>query len=235
MRHFKKLLTGVYILLFLSPFSVYATGLPVFDFTNMINMAMHLEQLKAQTQSLKTELEQLAGNQFQWSNAQTLINNLGGIVNQTNSLAYSSDNINSQFQQAFPGYKPSQDYSQQYKNNTNMTMNTLNGILQSMGTSASDFQNENTRLAFLQQQSQSAQGQTQAIQAATQIASEMVSQQQLLRQVMVAQTNAQTTYYATNVQNEASAKAELQQVIQSGSTDVPAYGSSGNNLTTPHF
>jgi P-type conjugative transfer protein TrbJ len=222
-------------LYFVLPFSAKAMGYPVFDFTNMINMGLHLEQLKSQTLALKAELEQLSGNQFAWGNAQTLINNLGGIVNQTNSLSYSSSNLNQKFQQAFPGYNPPQDYSQQYKTNTNMTMNTLNGILQSLGSSAADFQNENSRLTFLQQQSQSAQGQTQAIQAATQIASEMVSQQQLLRQVMVAQTNAQTTYYANNIQNEASAKAELQQVIQSGSTNVPAYGTSGNNLTTPEF
>lgn len=114
-----------------------------------------------------------------------------------------------------------------------MTLNTLNSVLQSMGTNAQDFQNENARLAFLQRQSQSAKGQTQAIQASSQIASEMVSQTQLLRQTVIAQTNAQTAYYATQVQNDASAKAELEHVIQSGSTNVPAYGTSGHSLNPP--
>ena len=225
-----KILKKFYFLIifFLLPFSANSTGLPVMD-------VGAIAELFQETSMLKSELEKLKSGQYEWSNAQGLINNLGAAVNQTNSLAYSSSNVNQEFQQAYPGYVPPQNYSQQYQSNANMTLNMLNGVLQSMGSNAQDFQNENSRLKFLQQQSQSASGQMQAIQAATQIASEMVTQQQLLRQTMIAQTNAQAAYYATQVQNDASARAELQQVIQTGSTNVPAYGSSGHQLTTPTF
>jgi P-type conjugative transfer protein TrbJ len=108
-------------------------------------------------------------------------------------------------------------------------------VLQSGGQSAQDYQTENTRLAFLQSQVQSANGQTQAIQAAAQLASEMVSQMQLLRQAIVAQTNAEIVYDATQLQTQASKQAELGNVIQSGSTNVPPYGSSGDPLSIPNF
>lgn len=227
-RFIKILLTLLCIL----PLSAKA-DLPVIDFSTLFQLIQQLKVLKDQSQYIQSELQQLKAGQYQWSNVQGVINNLGSIVSQTNGISYSASNINQRFQLAYPGYQPPQDYSQQYKNNATLTLNTLNGVLQSIGSSAQDFQNENTRLAFLQQQAQSAQGQTQAIQASAQIASEMVSQVQLLRQTVIAQTNAQTSYYATKIQNDASAKAELQSVIQSGSTNVPSYGTSGHSLNLP--
>lgn len=224
----------LFFILFFFAYSANAT-LPVIDYATLIQLGNQLMQLKQQTQYIQQQIQMLKGDQYQWSNAQGLINNLGSIVNQTNGIAYSASNVNQKFQQAYPGYQAPQDFNQQYKNNVNMTQNTLNGVLQSMGSSAQDFQSENTRLAFLQRQSQSAQGQTQAIQASAQIASEMVSQIQLLRQTVIAQSNAQTAYYATQIQNDASSKAELEKVINSGSTNVPSYGSSGHQLNSPDF
>jgi P-type conjugative transfer protein TrbJ len=87
----------------------------------------------------------------------------------------------------------------------------------------------------LQQQVQSAEGQTQAIQASAQITSEVVSQIQALRQTVMVQTNAQTAYYATQVQNEASAHAELLRIVQSGKREKMDYGHSGEPLQIPDF
>lgn len=207
--------------------------MPVIDLTAIAQLSSQLSQLEYQTKLISSELQGLNGNQYQWSNVQGVINNLGSVVQQTNGISYSASNIDSRFRQSYPGYQPPENFNQQYKNNSEMTLNTLNGILQSSGMSAQDFENENTRLKFLQAQSQNAQGQTQAIQASSQIASEMVSQIQLLRQTVIAQTNAQAAYYATQVQTEASTRAEQAAVITSGSMNVPAYGSSGHPLNPP--
>lgn len=222
------------VLLLGSSFSAYAT-MPVIDYAALIQLGNELSQLKSETNYIQQALQGLQGNQYQWSNVQGLINNLGAIVQQTNGIAYSASNVNQQFQDAYPGYQAPQNFSQQYEDNANLTLNTLNGILQSMGSSAQDFQNENTRLQFLQQQAQSAQGQTQAIQASAQIASEEVSQIQLLRQTVIAQSNAQAAYEATEIQNDASSKAELENIINAGSTNVPGYGTSGHQLNPPNF
>lgn len=209
--------------------------LPVVDFGSIAKLIDQIEQTKTQTKYIKAQLESLKGNQYQWSNAQALINDLGSVVSRTNGLAYNARDLDKQFRSAYPGYKPPTNYSQQYKENVNLTQNTLNGILQSIGTNAQSFQSDNARLSFLQRQSQSAQGQTQAIQAATQIASETVSQIHLLRQAVIAQSNAETTYFATQIQNEANGRAELEKVIKAGSTTVPPYGHSGHYLASPNF
>lgn len=218
----------------LMPYHAHAT-MPVVDYAALLQLGNHLVQLKQQTQYIQQELQRLRGDQYQWSNAQGLINQLGSIIQRSQGLAYSASNIHQQFQQAYPGYHAPQNFNQQYQNNINRTQNTLDGVLQAMGTSAQAFQNENTRLAFLQQQARHAQGQTQAIQASSQIASEMVSQLQLLRQTMMAQTNAQTAYYAMQVQNEASHRAELGKVLHAGAINIPKYGTSGHPLHVANF
>jgi len=201
--------------------------MPVFDFEVFAQMLQEvaylenqIEELKNHSTYLKQELDVLKGGDYKWSDAQGKINEVGGLVSQTTQLAYNASDLDAKFRQTFPGYKPPDNYSDQYKNIVTNTLNTLNAILRSVGTNAGDFQTESTRLQFLQGRVQNAQGQTQAIQAASQINSEEVTQLQLLRQTVVAQTNAQTAYYAAQVQKEASAKAEMNQVIQAGNSDV---------------
>jgi P-type conjugative transfer protein TrbJ len=212
-----------------------ASGLPVIDAAALIQMGEHLKEMQIETRFLEKSLLGLKDDQYKWSNAQKLINTLGQTIQDANGIAYTADNRSVDFQRAYPGYKAPENYSQQYRENINRTQNTLGGTLQSIGLSAKDFEDENARLNFLQAQSKNAQGQTQAIQASAQIASEMVSQIQLLRQTLIAQTNAETAYYAQQVQAEASSQAMLEEVISAGSTDVPEYGSSGNYLKVPKF
>lgn len=190
-------------------------------------------KLTQQIRYLEQELKTLANAPYQWNTVQNTINELGHAINQANTLAYNAQNLDTQFKKTYPGYQSPKNYVEQYQQIVNTTVNTLNGVLNSLGTNAKDFQQENTRLAFLQSQAQNVVGQTQAIQAASQIALEQVSQMQLLRQTLMAQTNAQTAYYVAQTQKEASAKAELEQVVQTGEQTVPAYGTSGNTLSVP--
>jgi P-type conjugative transfer protein TrbJ len=213
------------------------SALPVIDFAAGLQLANQLAQLQKQTLYVEQSLQALKGlnvGQYQWSNARALINQLGEVTTRTNALSYSASNLDERFRQAYPGYVAPEDFQKQYKENADRTQATLNNSLQSMGVSAADFQQENQRLAFLQQQAQSAKGQTQAIQAFSQIASELVSQLQLLRQTMMAESNAEVSYYAMQVQVEASARAELGNIIKAGSTKVKPYGSSGHYLYPPH-
>jgi len=217
------------VLLLVFSGSVYAM-LPVIDFAAIAQLGNQLTQLKIQTQSIQQALLTLSDDQYQWSQIQPLLNQLSDIMQKTHGLSFKAEQIDAAFKQSYPGYQPPVNFSQQYKNNVNTAQNTFNGVLQSLGMSAAHFQDENRRLAFLQRQAQSAQGQTQAIQASSQISSELVSQLQLLRQTVIAQTQAQTAYYATLVQQDASSKAEFENMMQNGSVDIPSYGSSGESL-----
>lgn len=191
-------------------------------------------KLTQQIRYLEQTLKTLSNAPYQWNTVQNTINELGNAINQVNTIAYNAQNLDSQFKKLYPGYQPPKNYFEQYQQIVNTTVNTLNSVLNSLGTNAKDFQQENMRLAFLQSQAQNVVGQTQAIQAASQIALEQVSQMQLLRQTLLAQTNAQTAYYVAQTQKEASAKAELEQVVQTGEQTVPAYGTSGNTLSAPN-
>lgn len=175
-------------------------------------------KLDTQIRQLNQELAQL-GN-YNWNTAQDKINQLGRMVDKANTLAYSASNINSKFSTTFPGYKPTSNYSDQYKDIVDTTQNTLNQILQAMGSSAANFENEDARLQTLHAQAQSANGQTKAIQAAAQIASAEVEQLRLLRQTVIAQTNAQTAYFAAETQKEASAKAAFDSYLSDSRHDV---------------
>ncbi len=209
--------------------------MPVIDPAALAQLGNQLAELKIQTQSMQQTLQTLSGNQYQWSNTQNFLNQLHGAMQTSQGITYNSDRLNEQFQRAYPGYQAPDQFHKQYQTNVNATQQTFSGVMQSLSLHAQHFQDENNRLSFLQQQAQNAKEQTQAIQASTQIASEMVSQQQLLRQTVMAQSNAQTAYYANQLQNEASSRAELESVIHHGSTKIPAYGSSGNSLAFPDF
>jgi P-type conjugative transfer protein TrbJ len=205
----------------------------VFDPSVFARLGEEALQLKNQLDVLKQQLsaiKQLNPHQYQWSNAQGLINQLGNLIEASNGLSYSARDLDTKFKESFPGYKAPTNFGADYEKLTNRTLNTLNGVLRVMGRSAADFQTENARLAFLQSQEKSAIGQTQAIQAASQIASEQVSQLQLLRQTIMAQTTAESTYFASQIQQEASSQAELTKIVQAGSQTAPPIGHSGQAI-----
>lgn len=224
------------ILLTMAWYSLIAEAvMPVVDTAAIGHLIKQVALLKKEAQYLEAELMQLKDSQYQWSNAQTLINQLGEVVEKSKGLAYSAATLDKQFKRNYPGYEAPNDFSLQYQRNLEKSIHTINGMLQSMGLSAKDFKQENARLAFLQKQSQHAKGQTQAIQASSQIASEAVSQLQLLRQTMIAEANAEGVYFATQLQKEASQQAEMKKMLHRGSTKVPRYGSSGHALAIPPF
>lgn len=228
MKEMKKIIC---IILFLSNVffvaASFADGLPVFDLAAFLQLGKEFnllgdqfDELKSHSTYLQQELERLKGGDYQWSDAQGKINDVGSLVSQTTQLAYNANDLDARFKQTFPGYKPPDNYSDQYKNVVTNTLNTLNAILRGVGSNAADFQDETARLKFLQGRAENAQGQTQAIQAASQIASEEATQLQLLRQVVVAQTNAQTAYYASQVQKEASVDSSFDQLLSTSKQDV---------------
>jgi Conjugal transfer/entry exclusion protein len=216
----KIILVGVLGLSTIAPINSFAVDIvndPMVD----ADLIHKTEDLMNRIDGLKKQFAQLAQSSYKWGDASNLINQLADQVNQVNSLAYSAQNIGGQFQQAFPGYQPSQDYNQQYKDNLKKTMATIAGVMQSLGLSASSFTDEQSRMQYLQSQVQNAQGQTQAIQASAEIATETLSQLQLMRQTMMAQTNAQEVYYANNLQNKASHVAQIKAAIDKDVADNP--------------
>lgn len=219
--------------LLIASVKTFAVGALVFDPSVFARLGSEAVQLENQLNVLKQQLaaiKQLNPKQYQWSNVQNLINQLGSSIEEAKGISYSAKNVSKKFKDTFPGFVSNQKFDEQYQNVTNNTLNTLNGVLSALNKSSNNFQNENARLSFLQSQEKSAVGQTQAIQAAAQIASEQVSQLQLLRQAIMAETTAQSAYYANQVQVDASSKAEFKKVLLSGKINSQPIGHSGNEI-----
>lgn len=207
----------------------------VFDLQTFTLIQQQIRKIEDQTRFLERQLKQLNPDQYQWSSALSLINQLGNLMQRSNAISYSVYNIEQRFTQHFPGYKPPQNYIQNYQTMVNASQQTINNTLVNFGMSAKDFENENRRLEFLQQQSQTVEGQVQAIQVANQLASEQITQLQLLRQTIMAQSSSMDAYYAIQIQDEAYKRAELIQVLKAGSTKIVEYGSSGDDFKVPEF
>jgi len=91
---------------------------------------------------------------------------------------------------------------------------------------------EEQNLKAAQAQVQNAVGPTQAVQAASQITAAQITQLQLLRQAVLTQTQAQSVYYAQQLQKEAAIDAKITQTIQAGQTKPKPF-SAFTNLEVP--
>lgn len=153
---------------------------------------------------------------YLWSDTSSLMNQLEKVMNQANALSYAAKNESAQFNQLFPGYVPLDNFNEQYQKITKSTLDTLNNAIQSLGLSANDFLGENNHIKQLQSYAEKVEGQTQAAQAAIELASEQISQLQLLRQAVMTEANAQAVYFAGQIQKEAGALAEFNTIVGHG-------------------
>lgn len=217
--------------------------LAVFDganFGQLVEQVAELEkqytELQSQGQHIKTSLNALTSlPNFQWSNADamSMMGQINTVMQRNQAIAYNASNLDSQFTAHFPGYVGStngQSYQARYQTNTNDTLNTINNSLASIGMNTGDFANESTRLDTIHNHVQGAVGQTQTLQALSEVNEELVTQTQSLRQIVSAQANSEAVYFANQVQKEASSKANLDDVIAAGNTSEVVYGSNPDNI-----
>jgi P-type conjugative transfer protein TrbJ len=190
------------------------------QYKNMVEQLIILKKqavdIRKQLQDMDRQVAKLTNSKYDWHGVQNELKNLGNIISQMQGIAYDAQKLDRTFSETFPGYQNKQKYFTQYEKIINTAQNTLSGVLQSVSLAAKDFKAAEKRLNDLKNASESAIGETSAIQAANQIAIEQIEQLQLLRQVIIAQVNAETIYYAAQIQKEASSKAELDEVITRG-------------------
>jgi type IV secretion system protein TrbJ len=153
---------------------------------------------------------------------------LGEIIQQGNAVAYRMANLDAAFRQRWPGYVPPDDFNASYGLWTTSTLDTIRGVLRSNQLQADEFLSEETRLQSLQALSDSSVGRMQAIQAGNMIAGEEVEQLRKLRQLVMAQSNAQTVYMANQTNKDAQETASLRRWVMEGSNREIGSGLTGN-------
>jgi len=226
---------GIAVVLALAATPRLTTGqLPVIDAANLIQTTMTTLKM---VESVINEVEMIANQVRQIENmiqntrnygrgtwdteALPRLVRLGQVIDQEQAIAYSMANIDGLFRQRYPGYRPVTDWSREYETWTRTTLDTLRGTLNSVRLHAGDFASEQGRIQTLQAMSDSSEGRMQALQLGNMMAGEQLQQLVKLRQLVMAQINAQNVYMATQTNREAQRAATQSEWVRNGNADAP--------------
>lgn len=154
--------------------------------------------------------------------------NLRNIVVNGQNIAYTMSNMDSQFKNMHPGYGgfgSGTDFFKAYQMWSDNTLGQVKNAVAMVTTHSENFATEEGMVQELSSASNSAQGQLQAVQAGNQIGVAMVGQMQKLRQLQMAQMQAQNAYIAGQQSRQDANDAALQQFLQNAKSYKPeTYG-----------
>lgn len=125
--------------------------------------------------------------------------NLRNIIVNGQSMAYTMSNMESRFKTMYPGYTSNgspMDFFKAYQNWSDNTLGQVKNAVAMVTAHSEAFNSEQGMVQELANASNSAQGQLQAVQAGNQIGVAMVGQMQKLRQLQMAQMQAQNAFIA---------------------------------------
>jgi len=193
-----------------------------------------VQQLARQAEQVQNQLQQIAYMaqnlktlpNSMWNQTQGELQQLTNIAAQSNSLSYAMQNVNGAFSAEYPSYQPGQNYNLEYQQWNQTTSNSITSALQQQGLQASNFATEQDALAQISAASQSAVGRMQVLQAGNQIAAMQVDQLQKLRQITMANSDAQLAYLKQQQATAATDTALSQQAYShwTSGSGVPTSG-----------
>ncbi|MBF0483303.1 MAG: hypothetical protein HQL25_01220 [Candidatus Omnitrophica bacterium] len=134
-------------------------------------------------------------------------------AHQGKAISYSMLQLDKKFKERFPGYKPSEDFQSEYEKWTEATMDSFYASLDAAKTQKEEFSVEKDYLRKWKDRSDSAVGQTQALQVSNRIQLELATQIQKLRQLMMLQIQSQNAYMASQMQKDAAIEASTKQSV----------------------
>lgn len=179
--------------------------------------AMQGEQYARQFQQLEQQLKdgQLLSVQLFGPVAQDILG-LQKIVQGGQAIAYNQANLDQNFTVKFGGfgYAPSTNFPSNYKTWSQTSLDTTQHSLDAANLQANQLNTEAALMAKLNTSAQTADGQMQAIQAASNIASEQVDQLMKLRQLMMADMQSKAAFQASQTQIAAAAATDSTSFFQ---------------------
>jgi len=174
-----------------------------------INTAQQLETQIQQYQNMITQGVSLPSSMFNRITGD--IQRLQSIYDQGKALSGNMANFDQQFRNTYGDYNSYLSRSGQsptymadsYKRWQEQGSDSMRMAMQASGQNVSAIADEDTMLSQLVARSQSAQGRMQAIQAGNEIAAQQVQQMQKLRQMLNAQIQSQSVWYAQSIERQA--------------------------------
>lgn len=186
-----------------------------------------LQQLLMEKQQLQNLIAAPVQN---WGQTQAELQQLTQLVSKTAALSYAGGNIDSLFRHQYPGYAKTAgntNFGSKFQGLIGQQLDSLNAALQAAGMQSSQFTSERAALQQIQSISAGSQGSLQALQAGNMVASATVDQLQKLRQLYMAQMQAQNSYMAGQAQVQADQTDAVQTFMNQGNGKVRKWGESG--------
>lgn len=177
------------------------------NFELVMNGVTQAEQLATQYQQYATQMQnlrKLSGSGpamtrlfLDMAQNQQMFQRLATVVENGQRVAYSLQSADAAFKRRYPGYgKNLQNYGDMAKGLSDNTLGAINSAVAAVGLQADQIDSESEMVGELSRLSSSADGQLAATQAGNQISTAMVGQMQKMRQLQMAQMQAQNTYMA---------------------------------------
>ena len=136
------------------------------------------------------------------------LNQLAGIVQGGQALAYSLGNLDQLYRQTYPGYGYNAGaYYTQYRNWSETSMDTTLGTLRAAGMQGQQLQSEQAILNSLKASLQGTDGRLEALHALGDISEQQVEQLMKLRELMIADMSSKQAYQAAIMQQQAAGQA----------------------------
>lgn len=177
-----------------------------------INEVQQLAYQLQQYQNMLRNTESLTGGD--WSGAVNAIDRLGRVLEHGQALAVSSRDFEELFRTRFPGYEAPDDYGESYRAWSETSRDSIYGAMRVANMQAQGIQNEQHAIQRLRAAASSTIGQKAAIDAANQVALAQVEQLQQLRELMMAQMQAEGAYMAAQEQKDAAQEALIERSLQ---------------------
>lgn len=190
----------------------------MFEYAEAVNTALNTaEQLQTQVQQYQSMITQgtsLPDSMF--GSIAADLKNVMNIYDRSQALGRQIQNMDSQFNRAFPGFNsylnqaansaesPAQDRYQAW---SEQGRDNVKAALEAANLNTSTFETEGEQLDRIITRSQSAVGRMQALQAGNEIASQNVQQLQKLRDLVATQINMQGNYLAQQGDRAAASEA----------------------------
>lgn len=195
------------------------------EWTQIAVLARMVMQVEQTAQMIRTQIDMwrhmgIQGKlltAFQMEQVGQSLYQLSKNIHQGQGLAYTLSHLDTAFRLAYPGYlQRGVAFNTQYSAWNKTNLDTIAGILASIGTNAQQLSSDASILNFVQEHAQTAVGQNQILQAGDELASFNAVQLMKLRQVMIAQTSAILTAQGRQINNEQVGHQILQDAIGPG-------------------
>ena len=229
------------------PLRSEGTGIPVLDISNLLqnvisviqetlSVAQEIEQVVNQATQIANQIQQLEheiemlrnmsinttpGSTVAWGDVQAILGGLNSAVQTGLAISYALSNVESTFEDRFPGYVPPGDWSAAYDSWATTVIDTLRGTLASAGINIADASSVQAGLRALRSANDGAEGRLEAIQIGNQIASLQVEELAKLRQLAAAQISAQNVYLGAQEAKQAGSAAAFDVWLANAPTTIP--------------